>query len=605
MALTLPFIELECENTCMSFDFGGERTAVPGADDSSRGDDAARRAAEASHAGRSGGRNAVIAANDEELFIGGTDIDRARSALAELGAQGSRSLDGLSPQDTIALLVGLQKMSSAVAAVQARALVHLEAVVKEDSLHRGETPKQALKVARTEASAALKRSKAATGQTMSSCRRLVRSMPGMLAALAEGKIVAASCHQVSTVMGPATPEQRRQVDEILTEHLGHLEDCGPQEWGDEADKVLHTLDPDGAAARHQQAKRERSVTVRRGRHGMSTITAHVSGLDGARIRKGLSVAAEKARAGGDRRGHQQIMVDLFADALIGRGDGVDPTTLDIGVIITDRSLFAPAHADAAIIEGYGSVTYEHIRAEMQRAMVEDGDSDLALTLRRLYADADDGQLVAVESRAREFPKALARFIRFAHQTCRAPHCDANIRQTDHIVPWSQGGETSLANGNGLCAADNQKEESGQTVRVITDENGVRRTVEWTSRYGQTARRRGTNVDPVGTALRLRQREESARRAAERDEAAQIDTAQIDTAQFDAERSRDHAADEPGKSFHRAFARIDPERFAHLDVHPAAPLSRRAQNWLRRRRADYVVGRHQAVPSGGPPGADRT
>ncbi|MGO1569571.1 MAG: hypothetical protein ACTH0H_08615, partial [Brachybacterium sp.] len=82
-------------------------------------------------------------------------------------------------------------------------------------------------------------------------------------------------------------------------------------------------------------------------------------------------------------------------------------------------------------------------------------------------------------------------------------------------------------------------------------------------------------------------------------------AQIDTAQFDAERSRDHAADEPGKSFHRAFARIDPERFAHLDVHPAAPLSRRAQNWLRRRRADYVVCRHQAVPSGGPPGADRT
>lgn len=45
------------------------------------------------------------------------------------------------------------------------------------------------------------------------------------------------------------------------------------------------------------------------------------------------------------------MADMFADALVGRGDGIDPTTLDIGIIITDRSLLAPAHADAATIEG--------------------------------------------------------------------------------------------------------------------------------------------------------------------------------------------------------------------------------------------------------------
>src|SRR5699024_12324579 len=89
--------------------------------------------------------------------------------------------------------------------------------------------------------------------------------------------------------------------------------------------------------------------------------------DGARIRKGLSIAAERARAQGDRRGHQQIMDDLFVDALIGRGDGIDPSTLDVGVLITDRSLLAPDHADAALVEGYGPVPYEHVREERSEA----------------------------------------------------------------------------------------------------------------------------------------------------------------------------------------------------------------------------------------------
>ena len=72
---------------------------------------------------------------------------------------------------------------------------------------------------------------------------------------------------------------------------------------------------------------------------------------------------------------------------------------------------------------------------------------------------------------------------------------------DHIVPWSQGGPTSLDNGNGLCGGDNQKESSGETVRVLHDEDGQRRTVEWTTRYGQKARRGGVNFDPVGTYRR--------------------------------------------------------------------------------------------------------
>lgn len=447
-----------------------------------------------------------VFADADRLWIGDVDVASARAALSEIGAEGTTSLHDLSPAGTIALLARLQDLSGAVAAVQARALVHLESAVKEDCRRRGETAEAAVKVARSETSQALKQSTSCAGQSISSCRRLVHSMPGMLAALAHGRIVPASAHRVGRTVSPATPEQRTRVDEILTAHLPYLEGCGPEEWAGEAAKVLHGLDPHGASDRHRAAKQERSVTVRRTEHGMCTVTARLSGLDGARIRNGLSIAAEKARAHGDRRGHQQIMADLFADALIGRGDGIDPSTLEIGVIITDRSLLAPDHSDAATIEGFGAVPYEHVREEMLDAVNRAGeDPELSMVLRKLYVDAEDGQLVGVESTARNFPPSLARFLRIAHQTCRAPYCDANIRQNDHIVPWAQGGKTSLDNGNGLCAADNQKEESGETARMIRDEKGRRRTVEWTSRYGQKASRRGTNFNPLGTGEKILER----------------------------------------------------------------------------------------------------
>jgi hypothetical protein len=443
-------------------------------------------------------------------MVGDVDLASVRAVLVELGARGSASLERLSVEETTALLSGIVGIEGALDAVRARALVRLESAVKDDCLRREETPRQAANIARSEASRVLKESRSVAGRSMATCRRLVQSMPGMLDALAEGTLHPRSVHAVGSAMAPVPPPVRELVDEMLTAQLPELQHCGTRELSDHVARALHALDPQGAAERHQRAKRERHVTITRADHGMATVRALIPGIDAARIRKGLSVAAEAARAGGDRRGHQQIMADLFADALVGRGDGIDPTTLDIGIVITDRSLLAPAHADAATIEGFGTVPYDHVREEMLRAVQndEDEDTELSATIRKLFIDADDGQLVGVESRSRAFPASLKRFLMLAHQTCRAPYCDAPIRQMDHIVPSSQGGPTSLVNGNGLCAGDNQKESSGESVHVVLDEDGTRRTVAWTTRYGQKAHRRGINFDPLGTYQRSLRRPEA-------------------------------------------------------------------------------------------------
>jgi 5-methylcytosine-specific restriction endonuclease McrA len=456
-----------------------------------------------------GQRDLTIRADGDRLSIGDSDLRAVRDAVAALGAHGSAQLAALSLTEVSALLDGIVDLDGALESLRARTVVRLEDAIKEDCLRREESPQRAARIARSEASRALQSSRSVAGRTLATSRRLVSSMPGLLGALSEARVPAQSVHKVGAVLAPATPEQREEVDAVLTADLERLEGCGTQEWGDEAARILHSLDPEGAAERHRTALRGRHVSVRRTEHGMARISAVIPGIDGARIRKGLSVAAESARAQGDRRGHQQIMADLLADALIGRGDGIDPTTLDVGVVITDRSLLAPAHADAALVEGFGSVPYDHVREQMLRAAQSEDDTELALVMRILYADLDDGQLVGVESRARAFPPALVRFLTLAHQTCRAPYCDAPIRQMDHIVPASQGGSTSLDNGNGLCAADNQKESAGETVRVVRDENGVRRTVRWTTRHGRSVTRGAVNLDPLGTYRRRRAKEAQA------------------------------------------------------------------------------------------------
>jgi hypothetical protein len=105
------------------------------------------------------------------------------------------------------------------------------------------------------------------------------------------------------------------------------------------------------------------------------------------------------------------------------------------------------------------------------------------TLRRLYRHPSSGALVAMESRARLFPKALAKFIAFRDDTCRTPYCDAPIRHTDHATAHAAGGETSELNGVGTCAACNYaKEAPGWRVTTGRDRDGTH-TLEVTSPTG--------------------------------------------------------------------------------------------------------------------------
>src|SRR5690625_3736939 len=318
-------------------------------------------------------------------------------------------------------------------------------------------------------------------------------MPNLLGALTDGKITADIAHKAASKASSLEPEECRELDKLLGERLPDLDGAGTRRWGQEISAAIQGLDPDGAAGRHQRARRERCVSLRPGEHGMATLSARLAGIDAAQAHKRLSLEAERLRAGGDRRGHQAIMADVLVDTILGRDEQMDSTTLDIGLIITDRALFSPDEGEVAQVEGYGAVPAEAVREQLRAALRapespqqdrygSDGPTVRAV-LRRLYTHPTSGELVAVESKAKAFPPALARFLRWRDLSCRGPFCNAAIRQSDHIVPRSTGGATSIDNGQGACAHDNGKDEHFRIVRRIVKPPGGGHQVEWISRNG--------------------------------------------------------------------------------------------------------------------------
>jgi len=441
----------------------------------------------------------LVHVNSEELEIAGIDLSGARRAVAEIAAHATREFtpgyaESLRPEQLLDLLDHLRGFSAGFAALEARTLHALVEAVRRDGEEEGHDEKTADGIASREVSMASRIAPASATHRVRTARRLVHDMPETLDALAHAVIDPEKAKAISRSAAPLDPEQRRLVDRALGSRMPDLAGAGREQVCREVEALAQAIDPEGKERRHQQAKRERGVTYRHKPHGMGSLTLTLTALDATLARKRLSLEAERLRASGDRRGHSAIMADAAANALIGREGGIEPATFDVGVIITDRALLDPEGTDPAVIEGYGTVPPEQLRSELREALREPapGQEDaygpdgpaVRATLRRLYTHPTSGELVATESRSRAFPAGLAKMIRWRSVTCAGPYCNAQIRQGDHIRPRSEGGPTSFANGNGLCAHCNAKEQ--QRLAAIADATANRRgvhRVRWTSRYG--------------------------------------------------------------------------------------------------------------------------
>lgn len=393
--------------------------------------------------------------------------------------------------DESALVEGiatLEKLKAAAAARQARLAVALDTARRAAEAAAGLPAARRGRGVAAEVALARRDSPVRGGRHLGFARALVNEMPHTLAALELGALSEWRATIAVRESACLDVEDRRRLDAELCSDVTRLDGMGDAAIAAAARDIAYRLDPHAVVDRAARAQDDRTVTIRPAPDTMTYLTALLPVAQGVSIYAALKREADVCC---DGRSRGQVMADTLVERVTGR-PADQPVPVSVNVVISDQALVGVEDA-TAVIAGYGSVP-----SALARNLIADAVADQRshATLRRLYATPATGALVALESRARVFPKGLADFIGLRDQRCRTPYCDAPIRHRDHAKPHRKGGTTSAVNGLGLCERCNYvKESDGWIVTSTTAENGTH-TAEFTTPTG--SRHRSTAPPMPGT-----------------------------------------------------------------------------------------------------------
>jgi hypothetical protein len=373
----------------------------------------------------------------------------------------------------------LERVKSAAAAGQARAAAALDAARRAAEGAAGVPAARRGRGVASEVALARRDSPARGGRHLGFAKALVHEMPHTLAALERGALSEWRATLIVRESACLDVEDRRTLDAELCGEAAGLDGMGDAQVAAAAKAIAYRLDPHAVVDRAAKAENDRTVTIRPAPDTMTYLTALLPVAQGVAVYAALRRDADVCC---DGRSRGQVMADTLIERVTGRRAAV-PTPIAVNLVLCDDTLFGGDDTPAEIC-GYGPIP-----AAVARAMVSTtvADRRSRATLRRLYAHPRSGALVAMESRARLFPRGLAAFIGLRDQRCRTPYCDAPIRHRDHAQPWADGGLTTAHNGLGSCELCNYTKESpGWRVSTRIDENHTH-TAEFTTPTGKTYR----------------------------------------------------------------------------------------------------------------------
>jgi hypothetical protein len=382
----------------------------------------------------------------------------------------------------------LEELKSAAAGLQACATVVFDGLQRRAQAEAGVPADELGKGVAAQVALARRESPARGGRLLGLAKALVTEMPHTLAALHAGQLNEWRATLLVKETACLSAADRCAVDEQLAADTGSLAGAGDRSITAAARQAAYRLDPRAVANRARNAVADRHVSLRPAPDTMTYLTALLPVGAGVAVHAALTRHADAVRSGGDSRSRGQIMADDLVQRITGTPGGI--TGIEIQLVMTDRTLFQ-GDSQPARLPGYGIVPASWARTVVTpllgspsgeketsdagahsnydlgtepagtAASNAAGPATAAFTtwVRRLYTAPETGELIAMDSRARLFPAGLRRFIQARDGTCRTPYCDAPIRHHDHVIPWRDGGSTSLNNGQGHCEGCNQSKEA--------------------------------------------------------------------------------------------------------------------------------------------------
>jgi hypothetical protein len=213
-------------------------------------------------------------------------------------------------------------------------------------------------------------------------------------------------------------------------------------------------------------------TIRRQRYlrnwidgeGAVRLDARLTPDEGARLIAAVTAEADRLANQARRVGHDESRKAFAADALVRLASGHSPTSV--------QTATPAGRADGGRRSGRARsepVTMVHVRVDHQalvRGHLEPGEiceipgvGPIPVEVaRRLAVDSilsvlvtDGVDVTAVAHTGRTIPASVRRALIERDQVCVVPGCDlGDGLEIDHVEPFGQGGETSLANLARLC-----------------------------------------------------------------------------------------------------------------------------------------------------------
>ncbi|MGH3570899.1 MAG: DUF222 domain-containing protein [Pseudonocardiaceae bacterium] len=417
---------------------------------------------------------------------------------------GCADLAALSDGELIDAMIGFDRVASWALARQAVLLAEFARRRPEDHplAANSDTPSRCSEFAPDEVALALRLSRMTATGRLVMAQTLVGELPGTLAAWEAGAIDSLKARAI-TETSYLLPEAQRGTLEARV-----LPRAGAQTIAQlraALTRVVLALDPEGAAARHQQRRQDRRVVVSPEEEGMASLRALLSAPDATAAYQRL---CDHARGLGseDARGMDARRADLLVELLTGRrcaatgscidqqrsGDGDRPgddcpddasgtapteTTPDpIPDPADQTSPTNPPNAPSQGAHGCSStsaagpgkplvsvivpitmllglneqpgelVGHGPIPAELAREIAAQG------TWRRLLTDPVSGTLLDYGRTTYTPPAGLADFVRARDVFCRNPICGQSAARADldHTTPYHPDGTTSEHNLHASC-----------------------------------------------------------------------------------------------------------------------------------------------------------
>ena len=373
--------------------------------------------------------------------------------------------DELSIDGNIAMAQYWERVVAHAQARQARHLAHIEAnpeplpqprpaPASAEGSRRKPPPGEHLAAvsATQEVALALRWSYGYAAERMYAAHVLVEQLPATLEAVAAGQF---SYLHASSLAGAVKDLDPTVIGKVQARVLPRAGQQTVSEFRAAIRRAVAALDPRDAEDKHQAAVQERRVCYQPADDAMAWINSYLAAADAQAVMLAVQVVADKLKA--DAGPDDCRTADQYrADALVAiccatlNGHTIDGLPKwqgrrpQIQVMVALSTLLG-LDEQPGELAGYGPIP-----AEAARKLA----GDPTATWTRMVTD-ELGQLIDYGRTVYRPPQDLIDHVTARDRTCRGPGCHRHARrcELDHVVPFSEGGETNAGNLAPRCTRE--------------------------------------------------------------------------------------------------------------------------------------------------------